>query len=112
MNRVKIFLANLAIVAITFTLNVIGFGLIKIIKFVGLDPDGSAYQKYVKAPGRKISSERPSFNFKKTSNLKNQDIENLKSLNKQFIKNKNLEEYRHNLKDLVAKIQKASEEAP
>jgi hypothetical protein len=133
MKRIKNFFVSLAVMAVTHAVYAIAFGLRQIVKFVGLDPDVSPYQKHLahmqqafaqnhespydsdfdiqKYRRNNYNGDRPSFKFKtsETSSLKVTENPATQDLLKIAKREQALEDTRPKLKDLVAKIKKAGE---
>lgn len=138
MKRIKNFFVSLAVMAFTHTIYAIAFGLRQVVKFAGLDPDVSPYQKHLahltvalnqnhespydqdfdtkKYVKRDDRFDRPSFKFKKPeSSLKvteNPATQELFTLANKFVAERKVEAPRPKLKDLVTQIQKAGESVP
>lgn len=136
--KIKNFVTNLAVLTFTYTLKIIGFGLRQIVKFAGLDPDTSPYQKYLVSMQaamaathdnaydvefdiskyRKPLSTRPSFKFeknpKKEPSLKYTESTSPKELLELVEKSSDFIEETKKvaiLKNLVTQIKKAGEES-
>jgi hypothetical protein len=136
MKRIRNFLVSLAVMAVTHTVYAIAFGLRQIVKFVGLDPDVSPYQKHLAQMNLAFASKhespydqdfdiakyrkdfkaagaRPSFKFKSSeSSLKVTENPTTTDLLKIAIREKLLEDTRPKLKDLVNQIQTAAGTIP
>lgn len=137
MKRVVKFFVSLSVLAVTYAVYAVAFGLRQVVKLAGLDPDVSPYQKHLAHMNQafaqnhsspydsdfdiskyrrdfKTAGARPSFKFKpsEASALKVTENPTTEDLLKIAKREQALEDTRPKLKDLVTQIQRAAATAP